>query len=250
MESMGIPGLPVFLDADAIPDLFLTVIDRDVILRRADVDAVAVVYDCAKPSRDGCNYQNVAGADTLAGPISIERGFVAVDAVVNGAAYRFVNTHLEVHFPDALNPLSAGLQAAQATELNYVLATQPSEIPDSRLIVAGDINSAPTHGAIGPIQPPYQQFVNGTDIFGAPGFEKLTDIWSLRPGKPDGFTCCQAADLFNPDSSHNQRIDVIFARPAPTKVKANVMDAESSDKTASGLWPSDHASVIGELSYD
>jgi hypothetical protein len=78
----------------------------------------------------------------------------------------------------------------------------------------------------------------------------LTDTWNLRLGNPDGFTCCQAADLLNDPSSHDERIDIVFAYPAPAKVKANVMDADSDDKTISGLWPSDHASVIAELIYD
>ncbi len=249
MESLGIPGLPVFLNADAIPDLFITVIDRDVILARGDIDAAIVNYACGKPSLDGCNFQNVAVANTLAGPISIERGYVAVDVIVGGDEYRFVNTHLEVQFPDPNDPASSGLQAVQATELNFALATQPSGNPQSRLIVAGDINSSPTDPVFGPIHPPYTQFVTGADYVGNHSFQPLTDTWDLRPGKPDGFTCCEAGDLANTQSSHNERIDVILAYPAPATVKANVMDAEESDKTASGLWPSDHASVIAELSY-
>ena len=48
---------------------------------------------------------------------------------------------------------------------------------------------------------------------------------------------------------HERRIDIVFAHPAPTTVKSNVLDTEISDKTLSGLWPSDHASVSAELSY-
>jgi hypothetical protein len=133
--------------------------------------------------------------------------------------------------------------------LSFALAINPSPNPDSRLILAGDINSAPAHTPIGPFVPPYQQFANGWTIFGEGAFAPLTDTWLLRPGKPDGFTCCEAADLLNGTSEHYERIDVVFARPAPVKVKANVMDNETMDKTASGLWPSDHASVIAELTY-
>ena len=77
----------------------------------------------------------------------------------------------------------------------------------------------------------------------------FTVIWPLRPGKPPGFTCCELADLSNAPSQLYERIDLVLTFPAPTKVKANVLDAEVEDKTLSGLWPSDHASVSAELTY-
>ena len=250
MESVGLPGLPVFLPGIPGPAMFVSVIDRDVILARSDVTTSPVLMSCSRPGLGGvgCHFDNVANVMTLAGPISVERGHVAVDALVKGTSYRFVNTHLEVHILGE-DPTTAALQAAQATELNAALALNPSPVPGSRLILAGDINSAPTHEPIGPIMPPYRQFANGLTIFGARAFAPMTDTWTLRPGKPDGFTCCESADLLNGSSRHDVRYDVVFARPAPAKVKANVMDAETSDKTESGLWPSDHASVIAELSY-
>jgi len=108
-----------------------------------------------------------------------------------------------------------------------------------RVILAGDFNSAPTDQPLNGFPTPYQQLSAA-----------YADTWELRPGKPNGFTCCQAADLLNAESAHDRRIDIVFAAPAPSTVKANVMDADADDKTASGLWPSDHASVITELSYD
>jgi len=251
MESLGLPGLPVYLHGIDGPAMFVRVIDRDVVLARGDVATNPVAMICARPESDGsgCNYQHVATVNSpLAGPIAVERGFVAVDAWVKGAEYRFVNTHLEVRIL-AEDPSTAALQAAQATELSLTLATNPSPNPDSRLILAGDINSSRAHAPIGPFEPPYQQFASGLTIFGVQAFAPMADTWLLRPGNPDGFTCCESANLLNAPSEHYERIDVVFARPVPAKVKANVMDAESTDKTASGLWPSDHASVIAELTY-
>jgi endonuclease/exonuclease/phosphatase family metal-dependent hydrolase len=250
MESLGLPGLPVYLQGIEGPAMFIRVIDRDVILARDVVVTNPVSMNCPRPEPDGsgCNYVNIATVTSvLAGPIAVERGFVAVDAWVKDAEYRFVNTHLEPRFPSE-DPLSPGLQAAQTTELNFAIALTPSN-PGSRLIVAGDINSAPVHEPIGPFVPPYQQFANGLTIYGTAAFTPMTDTWLLRPGNPDDFTCCESANLLNASSEHYERIDVIFARPVPAQVKANVMDAESTDKTASGLWPSDHASVIAELTY-
>jgi endonuclease/exonuclease/phosphatase family metal-dependent hydrolase len=250
MEAIGLPGLPVYLDDSGVPAMFVRVIDRDVILARGDVPTTPVAMVCPNPGPTGigCHYQTILDVTLLDIQIPVKRGHVAVDAVVKGEKYRFVNTHLEVHILGG-NPASAALQAAQASELNYDLAVNAGSNPGSRLIVAGDINSAPTHAPIGPIVPPYTQLTTGQTIFGQQAFAPMTDTWLLRPGKPSGNTCCQAGDLLNASSEHDERIDVVLARPSPLEVKANVMDAKTDDKTASGLWPSDHASVIAELTY-
>jgi hypothetical protein len=228
------PGVPVQLDLAGLP-IFIEVIDRDVILAQADLDTTIVDFDCDHESLDGCNFSVVAEASLAGFPINIERGFVGVDVTVDGTEYRFINTHLEVQQLGA-NPASIYFQTVQASEL---LSTIFDTFDASkRYIVAGDFNSSPVDvSAIG--QPtPYEQL---TMFF--------TDIWPLRPGNPPGFTCCELADLSNAPSQHDERIDIVFTLPAPTKVKANVLDAEVEDKTLSGLWPSDHASVSAELTY-
>ena len=159
---LPLPGIPLFL-SPAAPPVFVQVIDRDIILARADVVTTPVEFNCLRTSKDGCNYNAVA----------------------------------------------------------------PIGVPTA-----------------------YQQLANGTLINGAALPFGLTDVWNLRPGKPKGFTCCELADLSNAPSLHDERIDVVFAFPAPPgKVKANVLDAKVDDKTLSGLWPSDHASVSAELTY-
>jgi endonuclease/exonuclease/phosphatase family metal-dependent hydrolase len=180
-------------------------------------------------------------------PINIERGFVGVDATIGGADYRFINTHLEVKLLGG-NLATAILQPAQATEL--WLAILGNFDPQKRLLVAGDFNSSPAD--VSPIGVPtaYQQLVNGVLINGSMLPFKLADIWTQRPGKPAGLTCCELADLSNAPSQHEERIDIVFAFPSPDgKVKANVLNADVDDKTASGLWPSDHASLSAELTY-
>lgn len=64
-------GVPVFLD-QAAPPVFIQVIDRDVILARADVDATPVGFNCQKPSADGCNYNAVAPV-SIAGDRALAR---------------------------------------------------------------------------------------------------------------------------------------------------------------------------------
>ena len=222
--------------------MWVGVVDRDVILVREDVDTEVVdlaASGICEKSLDGCNYSVVASADTPLGPIVIERGVVAVDAVVEDLDVRFFNTHLEVRNVDPTNPLSPYIQAAQAFELITLLDLFPNP-GDAPIIVAGDINSSPEHLPIGEILPPYLQL----ELAG------YVDVWTLRPGNPWGFTCCQAENLLNPESNLTERVDVIFSsEPIVDRVKVNPVGNDTSDKTLSGLWPSDHAGVVARLEF-
>lgn len=243
LQNLAIPALPVFLPGIQGPAMVVSVIDRDVILARDDVTASVAGIPCVRPAStgDGCHYQAVATVGTPLGNITVERGFLAVNALVKGENYLFVNTHLEIRMLGS-SAESTALQPLQASELNGTLAAYLSYFPAApRVILAGDFNNGPANVPLAPyfIPTAYQQL---SQVF--------TDTWSLRPGKPQGYTCCQAADLLNNPSSLDERIDIVFALPAPSRVKANVMDAELADRTASGLWPSDHASVIAELTYN
>ena len=247
IQNLTIPALPVFLPGIPGPAMIVSVIDRDVILARGDVEASPAAIPCVSvlpdidpkpgPGGIGCNYTAVATVETPLGDITVERGFIAANATVRGEDYLFVNSHLEIRqLGDSA--ASTGLQPAQALELNIALASY-APAHDRRVILAGDFNSAPTDVHPYGFPTPYQQLSG-----------PFADTWMLRPGNPDGLTCCESADLLNAPSSHDRRIDIVFANPAPAMVKANVMDAKLDDKTASGLWPSDHASVIAELTYD
>ena len=231
---LGLPGIPVYLPTGPAVPIFVQVLDRDVILARADVTTSVVDFGCDRESVDGCNYFHVAPFSLFGLDLFVERGFAAVDATVNGEEYRFVNTHLEVERPDG-TPQSIFFQTMQAVEL---LDALDANATDKRLIIAGDFNSSPTDiSALG--LPTAYQLLAGA----------FTDTWYLRPGKPPGYTCCELGDLSNAPSLHDERIDLVFSAPTPAKVKANVLNAEVDDKTLSGLWPSDHASVSAELSY-
>lgn len=255
IESVGfpVPGVPVFLDQDPYPDIFVTVIDRDVILARGDVVTTPVTYACAKPSQDGCNFEFVAGASIGDIPLNIERGFVAVDALIKGETYRFVNTHLEVRFPDPDNLLSRIVQSIQASELLGALAFQPHP-SGSRLLVLGDINSDPNDpypsAESGPFLTPYQQFMTGLTWDGAQLPVVFEDVWLLNRKQTPGLSCCEASDLRNDTSIHERRVDMIFSASLPDNVKAKVLNTKPEDKTSSGLWPSDHATVYAKLTFD
>ena len=245
----GVPGIPLFLDLDLLPDIFVTVIDRDVILARSDVEATPVAFACAKPSDDGCNFVNVAGTNVAGIPINIERGFVAVDATIKGQEFRFVNTHLEVRLPDPTDPLSMGLQALQSTELLAALTLNP-EPAGSHVVLVGDFNSDPGDVPPAPFLTPYMQIVSGLGIDGTPVSMPFSDTWLLRPQDQPGLTCCEDGDLLNATSQHTRRIDIIFSKSLPDNVNASkVLNASPDDKTPSGLWPSDHASVDAMLQF-
>jgi len=225
------PGIPFFVNG---APAFLQVQDRDVILARNDVATTNVVLSCARPSEDGCNFN----VDLPLGPLgSVERGFLAVDVTIGGMDYRFFNTHLEVQ-GNALIP--GEVQAAQAVQLiGTALGTTP---PDRRLIIVGDTNSSPNDPPSS-LPTPYM-------LFAAAGFY---DVWDLRPGAASGLSCCQLEDLSNKVSVLDQRIDHIYTREMPLKVKdVRLLGEVAADKTrppGRGLWPSDHASVAGRLQY-
>ena len=210
--------------------------DRDVVLARADLPANVVSVPGCRVSADGCNYQVFAPLPTPGGTINSERGFLIVDATVAGQAVRFVNTHLEV--PE----LPRVIQAAQAAELIGRLNAIAQ--PGLPIVIAGDINSAPTEGDVitpGGVMPSaYRQFL----IAG------YADTWNLRPGNSPGLTCCQAENLLNDESQLFKRVDVIFARQIPSEVHANLVGVNAEDKTPAGLWPSDHAGVVARLRFD
>lgn len=244
----GLPGLPFIIDG--VP-AFLLALDRDVILARDGIQTAAVDFAglhpliCVLPSADGCNYANAVPANSPAGPVLILRGFVGVDTTVNGIDYRIVNTHLEQRDLVPGDPTARFFQTAQAFELLQTLqVTTPAE---RRLIVLGDMNSAPEDQPVpvgnDQLVPPYMQFA-------AAGF---TDAWTRRPGAVSGVTCCQAENLANHKSSLNERIDLIWSREAPAAVKqARVVGASVSDKTppaGRGIWPSDHGGVVAELQF-
>jgi len=237
------PGIPFFING--VP-AFLQVTDRDVIFARSDVagSAVPVDFACAPDgmggtleSDDGCNYGIVVELALIG---RIERGYVGVDVTVNGMPYRFVNTHLETRDP----PLPAEVQAAQMFELiGQVLPTPQLR----RLIVVGDFNSDPAEPA-STLPTPYWLAVTPYP-YGA----GLLDSWVLRPGNVAGLTCCQREDLRNLPSLLSQRIDHIFLREMPSRVKdARVLGAAASYRLmphGRGLWPSDHAAVAATLFY-
>ena len=200
------------------PDFTLTdarLTDYDVMIARADVGVSNVA---------SANY-----ADAFPGPfgLSILRGWVAADITVDGQTYRVVTTHLE--------PTSQGdglYQGLQADELMAILASESRPT-----VLLGDLNT------IAPSGDTYIDLV-------ADGF---IDAWDMRAGSSDpGYTCCHSTDLSSDSDPLNRRLDHVLVRHfgdlwprgSATPVRAELVGDDVSDKTASGLWPSDHAGMV------
>lgn len=187
----ALPGIPIVYDGGVI---YVSVVDRDVILARSDVEAAPVPLGplgFCTPSADGCNYQAAASAALTIPPypvpieVRFERGFVAVDAIVAGQSYRFVTTHLETRL-EGMGPAARSYQSAQAYELTQVLGVASLYLPAGKQLVVGDFNSDP-RDTVYPVPPGYPEYL------GIPPYQQMSaagffDAWTLQPatGKARG----------------------------------------------------------------
>jgi len=201
--------------------------DRDVVLSRSDVQVQA--------ARGGQYDSRITIALGGEGGVSVasRRAWCLVEATVDGQDLRFATTHLET-------PTHARVQQQQADQLLQLL-----DHPAGRTILVGDFNS----GADG--DPAGENSTDTIESIVAAGF---TDVWRVANPAHPGYTCGQAEDLLNPASSLDARIDLVFARGvegAGVRARAAVLVGDSpTDRTPSGLWPSDHAGVVATLAME
>lgn len=192
--------------------------DREVILGRTGRGA-----DLEWSNAQGGNFvANCALPTAVLGAVTIRRSWVSVDAKVKGEEFRMVSTHLD---GDCL-PVTPAFQRAQAKEL--LAGPAATSLP---LLLVGDLNS-PGDGT----------GVTYNDLMTA-GF---SDAWT-EAGSGPGLTCCEAGDLLNVASTLDRRIDLVLFRGEFTALRTHVVGNDASDKTPSGMWPSDHAGVVAVL---
>jgi endonuclease/exonuclease/phosphatase family metal-dependent hydrolase len=160
---------------------------------------------------------------TPLGPVLVPRGFVAVDAKIRGEWIRFVSTHLEA--VDVPPPLPPGLfRVLQAQELAAFVGADPRPT-----ILVGDLNSVPG--------------TEGEAVLAAAGFQ---DLWATLRQDEDGFTDGFPEDL-SLDGVLTRRIDYVLTRGLLAPVSVDLVGGTAADKAVVGLWPSDHAGVVGTL---
>jgi endonuclease/exonuclease/phosphatase family metal-dependent hydrolase len=190
--------------------------DRDVILMKSGHGAGHIRVTRAQT---GTFLANVAQDIPGFGTFTANRGWTAVDAQVSGQAFRFVSAHLD---PDI-----SFVQTAQALEILAGPAATPLPV-----IFVCDCNS-PADGS-------------GTPTYASLVAAGMRDAWIAVRGTP-GYTCCQNADLLNPQSLLDERLDIIWLHGDISPVKARLVGDADRDRTDSGLWPSDHAGVFAKL---
>jgi endonuclease/exonuclease/phosphatase family metal-dependent hydrolase len=214
---------PVFHD--------IRLIDHDIILVRKDVS-----YE--NPLAQ--NYHTNISLPIAGVMAEFKRGYTSIDAQIKDSNFHFVNTHLEVSGGED-NVFSA-VQSAQTAELLNIINAKGEPV-----ILLGDFNSSPEDMIIendifGQIVPPYSQVI-------AAGYADL----ATRSKKYPDFTCCFNETLDDPLASLYERVDHIFFLPHDfmeiPQTKFKVIGDKQKEMTASGLWPSDHAGVIGIIKF-
>jgi endonuclease/exonuclease/phosphatase family metal-dependent hydrolase len=162
---------------------------------------------------------------TLGVSLVNKRGWASVDATVFGNTFRLVTTHLDLTPPFAI-------QLAQAAEA--VKSVTATRLP---IVFVGDFNVVADASTGNPTFPTYQLLINA-------GFG---DAWREKHPSLPGFTCCQAPDLLNPISALDLRIDLVLTRGDVSVEDIEIVGDRPSERTASGLWPSDHAGLAATL---
>jgi endonuclease/exonuclease/phosphatase family metal-dependent hydrolase len=192
-------------------------------VRLTDFDVIIVRNGVTYTAASTGSFTTILSVPVATGQfIDIKRGWAAIDLTVDGVTFRVANTHLE--------SASTPIRLAQGLELLDELdgETRPT-------IVLGDLNS-PVDGS----DPTYPEYLDA-------GF---VDAWPLASATA-GLTCCQNYDLKNSSSVLDKRIDLVLFRHSkePFSVNADVVGDDPSDRTASGLWPSDHAGVWARINF-
>ena len=199
----------------------------DVRLTMSDVVLVRSRKGLKVRRRLGANYAAVLDVPTAIGTLSSRRGWAAADLSLAGKRFRVVDTHLEAFSDDH--------RLRQAKEL---LGPGGPVRRQKTVIVTGDINSDPT-GATGADPAAYRAFT-------AAG---LRDTWlSVRP-KRKGYSCCFKTETIKdpPPAPFDHRVDHVFAKGKVRVLGGRVVGNDPANRSASGLWPSDHGGAVMTL---
>ncbi len=215
------------LEAPTILGFDIRLTQRDVILAKA-VGRGALTVE----NPQSANFTANLTLPILGGPATITstRGWTSIDVTAKSRQFRFVNTHLEA--------FSNFYRSAQALEL----LAGPLATTSLPVVLVGDLNSAPDDPVSDEGSP--LDNTNPYDILTSSGF---VDTWALVHPQDPGVTCCNEPDLLNPIPTLFQRIDHVLLRAGGTAYRSNVIGVDPANRTANGLWPSDHAGVTAAL---
>jgi endonuclease/exonuclease/phosphatase family metal-dependent hydrolase len=167
--------------------------------------------------------------------VPVKRGWVYADMKLGERRFRLLDTHLEAY--------GASFRLAQAREL---IARGGPARSGRRLILVGDLNSDPNGDPSGRGDPaPY----NALTSFG------VRDSWRLVHPVSKGYECCLKhigpdglPDLRDPPPfPADHRIDHVLIKGRVRALAAHRVGLDPRNRTASGLWPSDHGGVVTTL---
>jgi hypothetical protein len=191
--------------------------DENVILARTDLPAGQLALTNPQHGLFTARVAlNIGGTS-----VPLTRSWASVDVTSGGATFRFVTAHLEDGDPT--------VRTAQAKEL--LAGPAQTALP---VVFVGDTNSpaAPQ----GPDSGAYNALVGG-------GF---TDAWSVAHPNQAGYTW-GAGNPGDATRTLTQRIDVVLVRGGLRPGSVTLAGGDKADKTASGLWPSDHDGVVAGI---
>jgi endonuclease/exonuclease/phosphatase family metal-dependent hydrolase len=198
----------------------------------ADLDARLTMRDVIL-ARKGTKTKNLESAnyetrfETNVGgiPVAADRGWLSVDANVDGAKFRFANTHLEA-FGDPT------IREAQAKELVAELKGK------EQVVLVGDLNSGTTkRHNIG--LPSLGHDPNDPLAFKVFQKAKYTDNGAVQ-------SCCYP-DITDETFEFTHTVDHVLSKPALKSTDEFVTGNDPSEMTPSGLWPADHGGVVSTL---
>lgn len=198
-------------------------------IRMTDHEAILVRADAELANAAGGVYAAALPVPTPVGTIVVKRGWVSVDVKHQGEWFRFVSTHPDAYYPPIRN--------LQVQELVAMLAGVEGE-----LILVGDMNSR----------------ADGSDADGGAAYHMLLaagfgDTWAELYPDALGYTSGFGDELWRTTDPVTgeplalyERIDYVLHRGPVAPRSADVVGDQLSDRVG-GLWPSDHAGLVGTL---
>jgi hypothetical protein len=203
----------------------------DVRLTQREVILVRKSAGLKLTNTQGGQYAAFLTIPTIVGvPVSLPWAWASVDMTLNGRSFRFATTHLD--------PISGDAQQAQAAE--FLAGPGTTTLP---IVWVGDFNSDADATVITGVP-------SATATYGSIIAVGFSDAWKAKHPADPGFTCCQATDLLNPTSTLTERDDLVLTRGPFHVGRASIVGDETTDRLASGLWPSDHAGVVVILDFE
>jgi endonuclease/exonuclease/phosphatase family metal-dependent hydrolase len=201
--------------------------------------------------------------------ITVWRGFIAMDVIVRGTPFRFVNTHFEAFDNDAklaqAEQLVAGIAEVGAGEANEIGPANPGGV-DTPVVLVGDLNTddeivetegdTPQHQAD---ELPYAEVVSK-------GLEERSYDGLNTDGIDEQYSCCFGDDLIGEfpataleDIDHTVDHVMVSDDDHGEGVDPNTNDVELVKSFATGddpeqferfdRWASDHLGVFSVLQF-